>query len=554
MTHRPTVASFRHHRVPVAGGGSRRAALVLAAVVALLSAACSSGDSRAGDAESAAPTTMSGAASAPSETIEQTIVDLPDEVTGARYPVWSADGEALVFPAMAAGGGTVELYRVAPDGSALACLTCGLPRSGDEPYLKPLAFRDGRRVLLRVGEQSPVTNGTHAVLECKPSVADCTDAELVPIEVPDTGDEAVVQPQREFRIAPDGETVGFTQVRKGADGAERFVSIVGMLRRAEDRYVVDDPRSVTSLGELKNFTPDGTAVLISAFTTLPDRAADPDVIRIDLASGEVSDVTDNGDYDEDLAYAPDMASYAVFSGRGQGLFETVAQLRRPNDIGPGLDCLFGYLFANHRKELLEPWLVRAGAEQTGELGQLLNPGALAEGWDARTLVTWHPDGTRLLFWEDQGDPFSAPTADSTRFVIVDLPDREPAPAADAGPSPTPTWAPELAGLVPDALPIAESRDGEVSGTVTVTQTAGDRPGSGTIEVTYDGFSDDGGWVIDGTESSSYDGGLVGGCEYRANLTASGEHEGTLRADATIAPGGLDGSITSTVDGRELSLP
>ena len=56
--------------------------------------------------------------------------------------------------------------------------------------------------------------------------------------------------------------------------------------------------------------------------------------------------------------------------------------------------------------------------------------------------------------------------------------------------------------MPPALPIAESRDGEVSGSVTVTQTDGDTPGSGTIEVTYDGYSDDGEWVLDGTESSA----------------------------------------------------
>jgi hypothetical protein len=553
MTDHPRTATTRSGRVAVPR--RRLAALATLAIVALASAACTSGsDASSADGDQSGEATASTAPAASEETIEQTIVDLPDEVLGARYPVWSADGEALVFSAVPADGDTVELYRVAPDGSGLACLTCDLERTDVAPYLKPLTFSDGRRVLLRVGEQSPVTNGTHAVLECTPSVADCADAELVPIEAPATGDDAVVQPQREFRIAPDGQTVGFTQVRTDGDGAERFVSIVGTLRRLDDRYVVDDPRAVTSLGELKNFTPDGTAVLISAFTTLPDRAADPDVVRIDLASGEMTDVTDNGDYDEDLAYSPDMASYAVFSGREQGLFETVAQLRRPNDIGPGLDCLFGYLFANHRRELLEPWLVPDGAEQDGDLGELLNPGSLAEGWDARTLVTWHPDGTRLLFWEDQGDPFAAPSAGGTRFVVVDLLEREPAPARDGGPSPSPRWAPELAGLVPDSLPIAESRDGLVSGTVTVSQTDGERPGSGAIEVSYDGFSDDGEWVVDGTESSTYDGGLVGGCEYRADLRVSGGHEGTLRADARISPGSIDGTIVSTVDGRELSLP
>lgn len=489
------------------------------------------------------------------EVLEQTIVPLADDLRAARYPVWSADGEAIVLSALHPDGATVEIFRMPADGGQATCLTCGIERSDQQPYLKPIAFSDGERILIRIGEQSPVTNGTHAVIECEPSVSSCDAATLVPIEVPHADDAAVVQPQREFRIAPDGQTVGFTQVRTDAEGGERFTSIVGRLRRAEDRYVIDDPRAITSLGELKNFTPDGSAALISGFTTLPDRAADPDVIRIDLASGEQEDVTDNGDYDEDLAFAPDGESYAVFSARTSGLFETVSQVRRPNAIGPGIECLFGYLFANHRKELLEPWVVAAGAEQEGELGQLLNPGSLEDGWDARTLVGWHPDGTRLLFWEDRGDPFDAPTADGTRFVIVDLVDREPSPAPDLAPvSPAPTWAPALGGHVPAAPPEVRSRAGEVSGTLTVQRTPGERPGSGTVEVTFDGFSDDGEWVVDGTESARYDGGLTGGCDYRADLAVSGDHEGYLRADASIEPGSIDGTIESEVDGRSLALP
>ena len=538
---------------------ARKVGAVLAATLVL--GACSSGGSDAGGEDTGATastttsaTTTTAAVPAADEAFEGTTVPLPDGVLGARYPYFTADGKAMVFSATETGGDTVELFRMAVDGTGLACLTCDVPRTSDEPYLKALPFSDGKRVLIRVGEQSPVKNGTHAVVECSPSVAECTDATVVPIEVPATDDDALVQPQREFRIAPDGKTVGFTQVRTDEDGGERFVSIVGTLSKDGDRYVVEDPRAITALGELKNFTPDGKAALISAFTTLPDRAADPDVVAIDLATGDLSDVTDNGDYDEDLAFAPDMASYAVFSARGQGLFETVAQVRRPNDIGPGLDCLFGYLFANRRKELLEPWLVPTGAEQQGELGQLLNPGSLDEGWDARTLASWNPDGASILFWEDKGDPFAAPTADGTRFVIVDLTDRKPADPVDPASSPTPTWAPELSGYVPDALPVAESRKGEESGSVTVTQTDGDEPGSGTIEVTYDGYSDDGAWIIDGTESSTYEGGLTGDCQYQADLTVSGDHEGTLTADATIGPGAIDGTLTSTVDGNELSLP
>lgn len=557
MSASSTLSSATH-----AGGSRRRGrgtATALAALVSvtLLAAACggSGGDDPSGEDAGGDPTTTTAAAPTGPEATRLEIVPVPDTVRGARYAAWTADGDAIVLSGIPEGRDTVEVLRVAEDGSDLACLTCDLDHTVDEPFLKAIAFPDGERLLVRIGEQSPIVNGTHAVVECAPSVADCTDATLVPIEAPSTDDPAVQQPQREFRLSPDGTTVGFSQVRTAADGSTAFVASVGTLRRDGDRYVVDDARVVSQLGELKNFTPDGAAVLVSAFTTLPDRAADPDIVRIDLATGEQTDVTDNGDYDEDVAFAPDQRSYAVFSGRDTGLFETVSQVRRPNDIGPGLDALFSSLFVSHRKELLEPWLVPAGAEQEGELGQLLNPGSLDEGWDARTLVGWHPDGDRLLFWEDRGDPFDAPTADGTRIVVVHLTDRQPAEAPDADPSPTPDWAPELAGFVPEPLEIAESRDGEVGGRVTVAFTPSpDGPGGGTIEVTYEAFSDDGEWVIDGTERAVFEGGLAGSSRYTADLTLSGDHDGFLRADATIAPTGIEGTIESEVDGRSLRLP
>ncbi len=535
----------------------RRAVTTLLTVV--LVAGCSGSDSGRGERSEPATTTVAedgaGAQDAGDEATRLEVVPLPAGVRGARYPAWTAEGDAVLFSGIPEGRDTVELLRVDEDGTGLACLTCDVERTSDEPLLKALAFPDGERVLVRIGEQTPLVNGTHAVVECTPSVADCADAAIVPIEVPSTDDAAVQQPERELRLSPDGSMVGFSQVRTDAEGGTAFVAAVGTLRRAGDRYEIDGARAVSRLGELKNFTPDGAAVLISAFTSLPDRAADPDIVRIDLATGEQTEVTDNGDYDEDIAFAPDGESYAVFSGRGAGLFETVSQVRRPNDIGPGLDALFSSLFVSHRRELLEPWLVPTGAEQEGRLGQLLNPGSLDEGWDARTLVGWHPDGDRLLFWEDRGDPFDAPTADGTRIVVVHLTERDPTPAPSPDPSPRPTWAPELAGYLPDALPVARSRDGEVSGRVTVEFTPAPGGSSGgTIEVTYEDYSDDGGWVVDGTERAAFETGLAGSSRYTAELTLSGDHDGYLRAQATIAPTGIEGTIESEVDGRVLRLP
>jgi hypothetical protein len=447
----------------------------------------------------------------------------------------------------------VELLAVALDGSDLRCLSCEAEARGDEPLLKAIPFADGRRILVRVGEQSPVRPADHGILECTPSVAGCRSAELVPLAPPSADDPLVTQDQREVRVAPDGETVALSQVRRTADGEAGFVAIVGRLRRTGDAYQVDDARAVSALGELKDFTPDGQGVLVAAFTTLRERAANPDIVRVDLASGDETRLTVDPDYDEDVDLSPDQRWYVVASGRGAHLFETVSQVKRPNFIGPGLEPLTAYLFVEHRAELLEPWLVEVGAEQRGERGQPVNPDSPAEGFDARVPMRWHPDGDRLVFWEGSSDPH-APAAGTTRIVVAHLTDRAPAPPPSPSPSPDPTWAPDLAGYQPPTIEVTPSRDGEVSGSVTVIERPGPGPGQTTVEVTYDDFSDDGEWVLDGTESAVRSGGLLGDTHYLAHLTVTGDHDGFLRADAEISAAGMTGSITSEVDGNRLQLP
>ncbi|HEX7132776.1 MAG TPA: hypothetical protein VF228_09380 [Iamia sp.] len=528
----------------------------------LLLAGCTSGGDATGDP--APPSTVADRETGPGRAAEEAggpepvdlhVVPLPATVTGARFPSWSADGERIVFSGRPDGSERDEVMAVAEDGSDLVCLTCGVAPGDDRALLKPVPFTDGRRIAVRVGEQSPVSPADHAVLECRPSVADCAAAELVPIVPPAADDPEVRQDQREVRVAPDGETVALSQVRARPEGDAALLSVVGTLRRTATAYVVDDARVVSTLGELKAFTPDGQAVLVAAFTTLVERAANPDIVRVDLGTGAVEAVTVDGDYDEDISLAPDQRSYVVASGRGADLFETVSQLRRPAFVGPGLEPLTAYLFAHHRRELLEPWVVPVGAEADGEEGQQLNPDSAAEGYDGRTLMTWHPEGDRVLFWEGGSDPFGPPEGE-TRLVVARLTDRDPvepdAPAASPSPA---AWAPAVSGFAPPPLEPPSSRSGDVGGSATVTVRAGAEPGATVIEVRYDGFTDDGAWVVDGTESvTSVEGGLLGTTTYRADLTVTGDHEGFLRADAVIGTAGIVGSIESEVDGRHLRLP
>ena len=527
-----------------------RAVVLLPLVLGL--ASCS-GDRSDGPAARSGSTTQAsgaGATDTGSGSIDLQVVPLPDTVSGARFASFSSDGEQIIFSGIPEGSGRVEVLSVGEDGSDLRCLTCGIARSDDEPLLKPFAFTDGARILVRVGEQSPVRAAQHAVVECAPSTADCKEAHLVPIVVPSADDPSVVQDQREMRISPDDRMIGFSQVRRGAGGDNVLIAVVAELRRVGDRYELVDGRVVSTLGELKNFTPDGTAVLVSAFTTLPDRVANPDVVRIELASEDQSQVTYADGYDEDIDLSPDGAAYVVASGRTTGLFETVSQVRRPNFIGPAIEPLTAYLFVNHRRELLEPWLVEVGAEEHGGLGRQVNPDSAADGYDARVPMSWSPTGDRLLFWEGRSDPNGPPTG-STRIVVAHL-GRERVAGGPPAATPSPAWAPALAGFVPPATVEPISRDGRNQGSVTIARrTEGDKE---VIEVEYHDFSDDGAWIVDGTESATFDGGTFGETRYVADLRLTGSHDGYLRADAVISAGGMEGSITSSVDGHRLDLP
>ncbi len=77
----------------------------------------------------------------------------------------------------------------------------------------------------------------------------------------------------------------------------------------------------------------------------------------------------------------------------------------------------------------------------------------------------------------------------------------------------------------------------------------------TISVTYVDFSDDGEWVVNGTETISNTGGPTGSMTYSADLVLSGSHTGFMRAIDVqgSASGGFTGRIESEVDGHAVDL-
>lgn len=509
-------------------------ARALTALTLLASLALAAGCSDSNDSDP-------GAATAP--TVSVAAVPLPASITEVQLPWWTADGSRIVFSARSTDFEGMQIATVAPDGSDFRCLTCGIS-PGNPPLMKPIAFDDGRRVLIRVGNQTPFTNGTHAVLECSPSVVQCDQPELVPVEVP--ADPLVIQPQREFRVAPGGNRVGLTQMRANLRGDPTYVSIVAGLRRTADHYVLDEPRAVSDRGELKQFSPDGRTVYVSEFVEGPE-AGNGDVVAIDLVTGESRRLTTFPDYDEPVEPSPVSEWFTVGSARGAAIFQPLAQVRRPNVIGAAISPLALYLFNTYRDELLEPWLITAASEANGEMGVLLNPGSLADGWEGRMIPNWNPDGNRVVFWEADIDSTAGSADAGSRLVVATVDGLGPAGERPMPTTPDLGWAPLLAGYAPGGPYIPESRDGAVSGRMEVTVTSA---AALAIEVTYTGFSDDGEWILDGMEWIVNVGGPTGSVEYEADVRVSGGHEGYLRATGVRgnAASGFTGRIESDVDG------
>lgn len=481
------------------------------------------------------------------EPIDLHVVPLTAEVTGAQFPWWTSDGTRIVFGAQVAGYDAVQIATIAQDGSDFRCLTCPLASPGDLPLNKPIAFPDGTRVMLRVGTQSVVSAADHAVLECAPSVADCRTAAVLPIVVPFADDPAVIQDQREFRIAPDNLHVGFTQVRRDTGGTSALVGIVGVLQRFDDHYEVADPRVVSPIGELKEFSHDGQAVYVISVDGSPVSVANSETVRVALADGSVSPVTRHPDYDEPVTFSADDAWLVVGSGRGAGLVATVSQVPRSRLINVPLVTVTKHFFLTALPPLIEPWLVDRHGERGDYVGQALHPTAIAEGWDGRFIANWHPDGTRIVWWQ------TALAGGATRIVVAELSSRTPITnPVVPGPAPSLAWAPTLAGYMPPGPTDPVTTPGAVSGMAQVSFTPGER---NLLEIRYSDFSDDGEHFVDGVETFDYTTGMISDVLYDADVRLHGCRQGFVAADAAkFTLGALTGTVTSEVDGNLLSLP
>ncbi len=514
---------------------------------------------------------------------ERTILNVPDGVTNPVNPRYTEDGGSIFFSATPTVGGRKEIYRIAVDGTDFECITCDVAppptRPGVAPNLgKPVPFTDGSgRLLVRVGDQGSVASGDWAVLE--------EDAQgnrtLIPIITPKGNAAAFsITPQREMRISPDGKHVAFSQLVLNANPAApsyQYVGInavVGSLTRTDAGYLIEDPRVIYPIGEVKQFTPDGKGVVILGGQY---EIGNLDDVVVNLETGEVTRVTANLDYDEDMDYSPDQKWIAIGSTRTLDSLTPMTQIVRPGFLLPNIYGIVYEFYADPVNLSNQEWLVAAEDELKRENGIPLfvvddpnTPADEGDGYTARSMPSWNPAGNAVVFWESNVDVDNFPT--DTRIVIANLKYTTSGPAPDPDPV-TPDYRawnpPRLDSYVPEPpkpqLGLGTYQSGGGAAVVSEAPGSADFPYPGTFTtrtVQYTNYVNEDGLILNGSESNTTNGSqtYVG---YRADITVTdavtGETRGYLKANAYIlttqagqiyAPGSF---IRSELDGKELTL-
>lgn len=530
------------------------------AVAGLLVTACSTsgttspGPTAAGTASPPATATDR----APSAGMVRT-VPVPAGVE-ASLPAFTADGDHLLFAYTAPDVTGSQIGTVALDGRDFRCVTCGL--EGPVDLGKPFVSRDGTRVLVRTpsGKGTPTTMYTYSIVSCADGVLTCTRPELVPVALP--GEAQGVLQTRELRIAPDGEHLAFTQARPGG-----WTIVLGRLERQGERFEVTDLRLLNppfSLGEdsadwaaagafaeVKGFTDDGRSVI---YATTAYGSLNFDDVLLDLATGERRRLTAHPDWDEPLDVSPDGGTFVVGSSRGTHRIDGLSLVPRPPmfDLVAYAQSARWLLSTEARDCVVRPWLLDASRPDTGQPGTELDTEAWAEGYGPRAIPTWRLDGTAIALWEELQDPQAAgPDAPATRLRVVTFDDRTPTEVRPAATTPEPTWA-----WTYDQYPLTERTTdtiirGRAGGTAHLVFT-GDFV-TGTYQVTYDGYTDDGSTVLDGTET--FDSPMViSDATYTVDLTVSGARPGSMRGSYALHGKELTGTVTSTLGDETASWP
>jgi len=479
------------------------------------------------------------------------ILNLPSTITNPTIPRFAPDGN-LMFSATPVAGGRSEIYSISPDdtdGSTVTCITCGVTPTESDLSKSTYTSDGSGRFLVR-------TSGHWDVFQ---PATDTAPAALIPVITPPSGSIALDK-QREMRISPDGKYVMFSQIQLGTGNLITAIPIVGKLvlsanaTTGDPEYHIEDARVVYPVGEGKQWTPDGKGVIILAGRY---ESGNVDDIVVDLATGNATRLTGNLDYDEDTDMSPNQQWIAICSTRGLDALTPMTRIDRPALLPADIQGAVYTAYAGGLKTAEYPdgtginvsnqeWLVAIEDDLKGENGIPLF--VTGDGYVARSMPSWNADGTSVAFWERSISDFS-----DTRLVLTNLKYTTSVGTVRGDlATPNPDWAPALSTYKagPAPLPPVGAYTSSYGGTAYVSEAPDPTTAGATIRtVTYTNYVNKEGMVLNGTESTSTTASQAS-IVYKANIVVTGDHTGSLTADATInkLTRSITGTISSTLDG------
>ncbi|WP_396932306.1 Ig-like domain-containing protein [Mycolicibacterium sp.] len=488
------------------------------------------------------------------------ILNVPSAITSPQIPRFSPDGKTLFFSGTPVAGGRAEIYSISADdtdGSTVTCITCGVSTSITNDLRKPVPTSDGSGRMVMQSENRATGVYTNVVYQ---PATDTAPASLIPIITPASGSTAIDK-QREMRISPDGKYVLFSQIQLGTGNLITAVPIVGKLNLTTNattgapEYHIDDARVVYPVGEGKQWTPDGKGVIILGGRY---ESGNVDDIVVDLATGNVTRLTGNLDYDEDVDMSPNQQWIAICSTRGLDALTPMTRIDRPALLPADIQGAVYTAYAGGLKTTDYPngtginvsnqeWLVAVEDDLKGENGIPLF--VTGDGYTARSMPSWNADGTSVAFWER-----SITDPSDTRLVLTNLKYTTSVGTVQGDlVTPNADWAPSLSTYKagPAPLPPVGAYTSQYGGTAYVSEAPDTTIAGNTIRtVTYTNYVNSEGMILNGTESTSA-GASQSSIVYKANIVVTGDHTGSLTADATInkLTRSITGTISSTLDGN-----
>ena len=476
------------------------------------------------------------------EAFKVTTIPLPDSVIEADLVNYLPDGKHIMMEIHLVGKKKSDLAVMKEDGSDFNCLTCNLKEEiGDE---MPVPLPDGKRVYTPRG-----------VLECSPSIVDCKEARIIPLVYPAIPGATIVR-----RIATNMSPNG-VHVATGLVSTRGYIVLVSELTRVSDdkgdRYELQKGKVVASspneaefagfrpkidgAGEVKSFADGGKSLINLALF----ESNNYDLAKINLTNGSITRLTKHFSYDEGTYPSPD-GNWVIFqTHRHITRMDAFGLIPRPLIAGlpqaAGVSYQRNAEFEGHPKAarfygltLADKWGDRVRLPEEGYTGiNLMTDKDDVTLYNHLGNFAWHPSSTHGIFWE-QKDPATVKEGELTgRLRMATFTSRKPTKPLEPV-IPDMKWATDLKDFkwTTTTYPKQGILKGKISGHAEISTL---KPAQGSSDeprrvIKYLDFSDDGVYILNGTESSTL---RAGGYDkpviWNTDIKVSGKQTGFLRA-------------------------